>query len=198
MSVKQAKYIQSIARFFSIIGHPLLTISLLVYFLSHYKLPSKEADKISLIIICGVAIPIVLHNIWKWRKGRYSNFDVSDRQQRQRFFPVVLVLLACVGIYMWYWKISAELSASIAVFWCMVVTFMIVNLKMKASLHAGINFYIVSILMFYTPRWGIIILLLAILVAVSRRLLQRHTWIEIIVGTCLGVLFGYINTCFLK
>ncbi|PZP48967.1 MAG: hypothetical protein DI598_08975 [Pseudopedobacter saltans] len=191
------EYIQYIARFFSVVGHPLLTISILVYFLSHQELSSKDANRISMIIIGGITIPILLHNLWKTRKGDYSNFDVSNQQQRKKFFPFAIALLTIVSIYFWWSGQSPVLVHSTFIFLILLILFAFVNFKIKASMHAGINFYIVSILLHYNLGIGIGVLLLSVLVALSRLVLKRHTLVEIVIGTIIGLACGWVNTRFL-
>lgn len=189
--------VQYTARIVSIVGHPLLTISILVYFLSHRELPEKEANLVSAVILGGVTLPIVLHNVWKMSKGQYANFDVSDQKQRKSFFPFALALLAIVTFYFWWTEKSAALVYSTALFLLMVSIFAVVNIRLKISLHAGVNFYIAAILFHYSAAWGTAVLCLAILVAVSRWILKRHTFWEIVLGTVVGIVFGCINTIFL-
>lgn len=186
-----------IARCISIIGHPLLTISLLVYFLAHKEMPLRQANIVSGIIIGGIALPIVLHNLWKTRKGQYTNFDVSNQQQRKGFFVFAIGLLAVVSLYFWWASQSLQLVYSMWTFLLMVVLFAVVNRKSKISLHAGVNFYIVAILFHYNWKWAVPVLVLAIFVALSRLVLGRHTRPEILWGSCIGFVFGWVNTWFL-
>lgn len=189
--------LRHIARFISIIGHPLLTISILVLYLSHKEMPKKEADLVSAIIVGGITIPIILHNLWKTQKGQYTNFDVSNRKQRKGFFLFSIVLLALVSLWCWRMGLSSKLVYSMWIFLSMVILFAIVNYKSKISMHAGVNFYIVAIMLHYNMILGLACLALAILVAASRLVLKRHTLLEVIVGACVGFVFGWANAQFL-
>ncbi|WP_447640887.1 MULTISPECIES: hypothetical protein [Chitinophagaceae] len=189
--------LKHIARFFSVVGHPLLTISVLVYYLSHKELPEKNANLVSMMIIGGIAFPIVVHNLWKTNKGQYTNFDVSNRQQRKGFFFFAIGLLVVVSLYFWCTHISQQLLYSMWTFLAMVVLFALVNTKSKISMHAGVNFYIAAILLHDSPAMGASALVLAILVGASRLLLMRHTLPEIVVGGCIGFAFGWFSMRFL-
>ncbi|MFT4204550.1 MAG: phosphatase PAP2 family protein [Chitinophagaceae bacterium] len=192
-----SKTLRQVAKAVSILGHPLLTISVLVYYLSHRELPSWKADIVSGIIIGGIAVPIILHNAWKTGRGKYANFDVSDQGQRRGFFIFVMGLLAVVSLYCWWMQITTALVYSMWIFWVMVAVFAIVNRKYKISLHAGVNFYIAAILLPYGWESGLCVLLLAVLVAASRLVLGRHTLFEIVVGASIGFAFGWVNTILL-
>ncbi len=160
-------------------------------------MPLRDANIVSGIIIGGITLPIICHNIWKTRKGQYSNFDVSNQQQRKGFFLFAIGLLAIVSLYFWWTNKATALVYSMWTFLSMVVLFALVNGKGKISMHAGVNFYIAALLFHYSWALGFGILALAVLVAVSRLILGRHTLPEIIFGALAGLVFGWINTRFL-
>lgn len=188
-----SRTIQYIARFLSIVGHPLLTISLLVYYLSHKELSPKEAGIVSAIIFGGVSLPIIVHNLWKTHSGQYTNFDVSNQHQRRRFFLFVISLLVVVTVYFWLKEMPNGLVRSTECFLSMIVLFAFINSILKASMHAGINFYITALLFHYNMRVALILLVFSIAVSLSRWILRRHTFAEILIGSCIGFVFGLIN-----
>lgn len=197
MKKLQTKTIQYIARIFSVVGHPLLTISVLVLFLTHRLLPYQQANWISGIIIFGVTIPITVYNLIKMSKGKFANFDVSNQQERKSFYPVAIALMAALTAYFYCTNAPFSLLMSCVCFVGMLIVFSILNFRIKASLHAGINFYIAFILFHYEKAWGYPMLLFAILILISRKILQRHSWLELICGAILGSLTAIVNSYFL-
>lgn len=193
----QTKTIQYIARFFSVVGHPLLTISVLVLFLTHRLLPSHQANWISGIIIFGVTIPIAVYNLIKMSKGKFANFDVSNQQERKSFYPFAIGLMSLLTAYFYFTNTQFPLLISCVCFLGMLIVFSILNIRVKASLHAGINFYITFILFHYEKAWGFPMLVFAILILISRKILQRHSWLELICGAILGSLTAIVNSYFL-
>lgn len=134
-----------LARVISIIGHPLLTISVLVLFLTHQLLTPHQANWISGIIIFGVTMPITLYNLVKMRLGKFANFDVSNQKERKSFYPFAIGLMLALTIYFYFTEGKTSLVLSCLCFLGMLVFFGILNFRIKASLHAGINFYIAFI-----------------------------------------------------
>lgn len=89
-----------LANLISTIGHPLLMLSVFVVFVSFQQLPIQNAVLISGLLIGVVVLPVCLQNYRKVRQGTYTNFDVSDKQQRSGFYPGLIGLVALVtGIF---------------------------------------------------------------------------------------------------
>src|SRR5690606_13324608 len=91
----------TIARLISILGHPFLTVPLFVVFLLFSTEPTVRATYLSLLIIGGIFLPIGLKTIRGVRKGTYTNLDVSDQVQRQKWFIATTMLLLVVTIVIW-------------------------------------------------------------------------------------------------
>lgn len=138
------------AKFISIVGHPLLTISLFVVYLTHKELPLAQAKWVSSIILVGVALPVIVRNLILLKKGKYTNFDVSDQKERRNFYPFALMLLVFISIVFYFLHQPKSLMESTLVFTMMVLAFLLCNFVLKASMHAGVNFYITIIMMHYS------------------------------------------------
>jgi membrane-associated phospholipid phosphatase len=78
-------------------------------------------------------------------------------------------------------------------FLIMMLLMGLANLKIKASLHACIAFYISISFFSLSAFWGIPIFVLAIATAWSRLILGRHTVRELIVGSVIGLFFGLLS-----
>lgn len=181
---------QKTAKFLSVIGHPLLFGNAYVIFMSFQNLERKMALMVSFLVIVLVAVPIIWNNYRKMKSGEYTNFDISDRMQRKGFYPFAISLFVVLLLVFWILDFPGEVLRQTLVFFAMVLTMALVNLKIKASMHAGIAFYIgVNIFVFgFLP--GIVTLGFALAVAWSRWKMKRHSMKELVIGAIIGFSFG--------
>ena len=174
----------------SILGHPLLTISLLSGYVGFLRLPQKSA-----VIICGlllaiVIIPVVWHNYQKVNNGKYTNFDVSSRSQRSGFYPVLIGLTL---LFLALLAVTGQPYVFIHGTMCMLlllVSSYCINFYIKTSLHTSISIFIAVGFYSLNHSLGLILGIFTILVALSRLVLNRHTISEILVGALMGVISG--------
>ena len=131
------------------------------------------------------------------RSGKFANFDVSNQQERKNFYPFAIGLMLALTFYFYFTQGQTPLLLSCLCFLGMLLFFGVLNFRIKASLHAGINFYIAFILLHYAKAWGLPMLLFAFLILISRKMLQRHSWLELICGAILGSITGLVNADFL-
>lgn len=185
-------YISTTAKAFSIIGHPLLTVAAYVCFFCFYHYSLQKAAYLSVLIIGLVVIPIIARNWFKVRRGQYSNFDVSNRQQRNSFYPPVLILLVFLAFVLYFMNQDNVLLFGVFIFLLLMVVLAIGNRWVKISLHASINFFIATLLLPYGKTMASLALLFSLLVSLSRIVLGRHHWSEVLAGSCLGLSFGLL------
>jgi hypothetical protein len=181
---------QKTAKFISVIGHPLLFGNAYVIFMSFQNLEKNLAFLVSLLVICLVAVPIAWNNWKKMRSGEYTNFDVSDRIQRKGFYPFAISLFVVLLLVFWILNLPREVIYQTLVFFAMVLTMALVNLRTKASMHAGIAFYIVVNIFGIGLLPGLITLVFALAVAWSRWEMKRHNLKELVAGSIIGIFFG--------
>ncbi|MFD2033499.1 hypothetical protein ACFSKL_01795 [Belliella marina] len=185
-----------IAKIISIIGHPLMIGTLYVIFISFHDLERQTAIIISATILSLVTIPIILHNFMKMKKGKYSNFDVSNQEERRSFYPFS-ILLFCVCLILFYILNFPEVVIVTTLsFLAMLVSMGLINLKIKASLHLAIAMFIAIKLFEISIAVGIIFLIFGFLIAWSRKTLGRHSYLELAIGSLAGWTFGLLSICF--
>lgn len=184
---------QKTAKFISVIGHPLLLGNAYVIFMSFQNLERNTAILVSLLVISLVAVPIIWNNLRKMKKGEYTNFDVSDRKQRMGFYPFAISLFVILLFVFWILDFPVEVIHQTLVFFVMVLIMAMVNFKIKASMHAGIGFYIVVNIFGIGILQGFITLIFALAVSWSRWEMKRHDTMELVIGSFIGVIFGLIG-----
>jgi hypothetical protein len=181
------------AKFLSVIGHPLIFGNAYVIFMSFHNLDRKTAFLVSMLVIFLVAVPITWNNLKKIKSGAYSNFDVSDRKERMSFYPFAISLFLLLMLVFLVFDFPREVIEQTLIFFLMVLTMSMVNLKIKASMHAGIAFYIVVNIFEIEILSGFITLIFALAVSWSRWEMGRHDLLEIWIGAFAGVVFGSIG-----
>jgi membrane-associated phospholipid phosphatase len=178
--------IDKIARFISIIGHPLLTIPIFITIVMFTYNDLPHAFFISILIIGCVFLPVILRMYIKSKKGTYTNFDVSDRIQRKSLFLFAFPLLLIVTIILFKTNQSRNLCFSVLFALILIVISQIVNFFIKSSLHVSLNIYLASLIFPFDYKIGIIVLLFTGLLCWSRVKLGRHTVKEVLFGFLIG------------
>ncbi len=179
-----------IAKAISFIGHPLLTIPLFVAVMMFAFEDFEKALLNSALIIGCIFLPLFLRMYIKSRNGTYTNFDVSDRIQRKTLFTFIIPLMVVVTFILFKINPASNLSLSVLFGTILVVISQIINLFIKSSLHVSLNIYLSALVMTADLRIGIAVFLFSGLIAWSRIALGRHTWKEVVFGSCIGLIIS--------
>lgn len=181
------------AKTLSTVGHPLILGNIYVIGMSFHKMETTPAIWVSGLTLILITVPIIWHNLRKMKNGKYSNFDVSDHDQRKSFYPFAIALFVLLSILFYFLPIPESVTYQTVNFLLMLVLMAGINISLKASLHAGIAFYIALSLTQIHVILGLILFLLAIAISWSRKVSGRHSMAELIVGGAVGVIFGTIS-----
>ena len=181
-----------IAKFISVIGHPLLTIPLYVTVMMFAFEDFEKALLNSVLIIGCIFLPLILRMYIKSKNGTYTNFDVSDRLQRKTLFIFVIPLMIFVTVISFKTSPASNFSLSVLFATILVIISQIINLFIKSSLHVSLNIYLSALILTVDLRIGIAVFLFSGLIAWSRIALGRHTWKEVAFGSCIGLIISVI------
>jgi hypothetical protein len=182
-----------IAKIISAIGHPLLTISLFVMITLFHFGTFENALLISALIIGGLIIPVSYNMYRKSKSGAYTNFDVSDKTQRQRWYLLPIVLLTGLTVILYLTHQPLSLCFGMLCGLLLLISCGFMNQYLKVSLHTAYSFYIVVLAwQIVSVRISIVFILFAIIIAWSRWVLKRHSIWELVLGCFLGLLFGFL------
>src|SRR4051794_26039492 len=99
----------SFAKIISTMGHPLVTVPFVVIFILFQTQPFKNALFISCLVVGIIQIPVLINLTKKLRKGKIESFDVSDRQERKKFYFLVIPLLILVNLILYFTNQSKDL-----------------------------------------------------------------------------------------
>lgn len=149
-----------------------------------------KAGLLSALIIGGIFVPVGLRTLLGVRKGKYTNLDVSDRAQRQRWFIVTTLLLLLVTVIIWVTGQSRILRVGMVCAFALLLVSQLVNTRVKASMHLAFHTFLALVILHTYIVAGTIFLLFTPLLAWSRLYLSRHILEEVLVGMALGGFFG--------
>lgn len=167
-----------------------MTVPVFVVFLLFSIESTRQATYLSLLIIGGIFVPIGITTLRGVRKGTYTNLDVSDQAQRQKWFITTTLLLLLVTLIIWLTNQDRTLRLAVTCALVLLVTAQVVNTRVKASMHLAFHVFLSFLILHFNGVAGISFLLFAPLLAWSRIHLKRHVWKEIVVGVILGAVLG--------
>ena len=177
-----------LARFISFIANPIFIILPIPYYLVH-RVTGNTLYALQWTLFSALFMAIVGGFVWiNVKRGRFSDLDVSKREQRP------LLFLACLVISLWYMVglillkgplVLFFLTASI-IFSLIVISF--INTEIKASIHVATISAVLTALSIMQGGVNLPILSLIPIIAWARMKIHRHTLSETVVGGVTGCL----------
>jgi len=135
-------------------------------------------------------LPLALKMHLNSKNGTYTNFDVSDKMQRQSWYGFAILVLLIVTIILFVTNQPRRLSLSVLFSLILLSTSQIANYFVKSSLHVSFTIFLSFLILPMNLMLGLLFLFFAVLVAWARLTLERHTVKEIIAGTIIGLTIG--------
>lgn len=179
-----------LARSISLIGNPILTVSLFAVISFFMNEGMQKAFLHSLLIVAGVAVPLIVKMYRGSRNGTYSNFDISDKQERQSWylFPITILLIVTSVLYLT--GSSRALCLLMLSALALLIISQVVNYAVKCSLHVSFNMYLSFLILPHNVILALVFMIFTVFIAWSRLVLKRHSLKEIIVGMLIGFAVG--------
>ncbi|QHJ09504.1 phosphatase PAP2 family protein [Hymenobacter busanensis] len=170
------------------LGHPLLTAVGFVGFAAFRRLEDGPAVWVVGLVAGGVVLPVAAWSYWQVRRGHYTNFDVSVREQRYSIYPPLLGLLGGATLLVGGLSGTEFLRPGLVAATGLLALCYLLNFRLKVSLHAALSFFLAGCLTLLSgPLAAGVALAVASLVAASRLVLGRHTAPELLAGAFLGL-----------
>lgn len=173
-------------------GHPLVTVPFVVVFLLFWMQPFWNALFISGLVICIIQIPVLINLTRKLKKGKIESYDVSNRNERKKFYFLVLPLLILVNLILFSTNQSKDLIYSFLFATILLLIMQAMNYFIKSSLHVAVNVYLGFLLFDLNPISGILWWIFVLIIAWSRLELKKHTTQEVVCGFMIGALCGTV------
>lgn len=179
-------------------GHPLVTVPFVVIFLLFQTQPFENALFVSCLVIGIIQIPVLVNLSLKLKKGKIESFDVSNRNERKKFYFLVFPLLILVNLILFFANQSKDLIYSFLFATILLFLMQTMNYFVKSSLHVAVNVYLGFLLFNLNPIVGIIWWIFVLIIAWSRLELKKHTTQEIVCGFIIGALCGSVLQFFIQ
>ncbi len=193
---------KGIAKFISIVLHPLLMTSylfiILFFFLPIIFQPIRPSLAfIGLIFLMTFVLPALNFAFFKIT-GTIDNLTMPER--RQRTLPFLFIsILYCVVTFLFHWKVSvASVTNLLMIISALVVLTALITLFYKVSIHSAAIWGVIGILLpLHKSSNGsllpsiIVLIVAAGLVMSSRLQLNAHTPREVLTGSVLGFGIGF-------
>lgn len=182
--------LQKISKWISAVFNPL--VSLTAYFIYHsFKNPDwQQTLDYFWPIFLIVVLPTIGWIYWNVKKGKYSNADVSDRNQRKTlYFFIEAVLLAYL---LFFYRKNASIDMVMLCVLLLLVIMQISNYFIKSSMHTAFNVFAAALFFVENRVLGIIWLAIAAIVGLSRIIIKRHTPKEVAMGAFLAIIVSFL------
>lgn len=147
-------------------------------------------------IAATTILPLTALLIRRTRRGAWSDFDVSRREQRPGLYFAAIPLLVLTAIVVWWLGAPPWFLRSFLAIAFLFAAGLIGNRFLKISLHMMFGAFALTVVGRLYPFSVFLTLPLLAALAWSRWRLERHTPTEIGVGLVLGTLAG-VYTAFL-
>lgn len=174
-----------LAKNISRISHPVLTFPICLILLFGVE---QSWQSLSFVISFTFGLPFLFF-LWLFFTKKISDFDVSQRKQRYPIYALSLVGMLASLTFIYFFESDFLFNEFLRLF-LLAIALVCINFKIKVSIHvATLTTLGILLTEFYEGSpW---IFLLVPLVAVSRLLLKRHSWLEVCLGALLPFLFYF-------
>ena len=181
------------ARILSTVLHPFLLFLPVPYFLV-LRMTNNVEYAIKWTFFSWIFLfSVVVFVFYEVRRGKFSNFDISKKEQRTRFF-LFIGLMTIIYIFCLF-LLHGPLEMVVVTFGSLLGLFLldIINKYVKASIHvAAVSSIILSFVILNGIQYWWTLLLIP-LVAWSRVKLHRHTVLETIIGGLFGIVLTFLT-----
>ncbi|HYG39731.1 MAG TPA: phosphatase PAP2 family protein [Cytophagales bacterium] len=178
------------ASIISSLGHPLLTSAIFILFITFYLYDLQKALLLSMLIIGGLIVPVTGWNYLKTIRGDYTNFDVSERKNRNSMYLLISGLMIILIVVLFVTKQSDSLMTGMFFALGLILISFIANLFIKVSLHTSLSFFLSFATLTISVGSGIAMIIITMIIAASRLILKRHTLSEVVTGGIIGIATG--------
>jgi membrane-associated phospholipid phosphatase len=172
------------------IGHP---ISLITGYLVFYTFSIHEVNTAwwTLTGLVGIGIfPLAMWNYFLTKKGIYTNFDVSVKQDRRSMYGFIFLLALMVMTFLLITGQPADMLIGCLMLIQLVLLSFLLNFRIKTSLHTSTVLFTGFALLPLHLLLSLVLFSFTPFVAWSRWRLGRHNPGELAAGAAIGIITG--------
>jgi hypothetical protein len=174
-----------IARFVSIVGHPLVLIPFSITLVTGRWTWAA-------LIAATTLIPLSAIILLQMRRGSWSDFDVSRPEQRRGLYLAAVPLLAATAVALHFTGAAPPLLHGVAATAGMLLVGVLLSRWLKVSLHLMLGTFCAVTVCHEFPAAIVPAAAVLLAVAWSRRKLERHTLAEVLAGFTIGLAGGLV------
>ena len=174
------------AKFISNLFNPVF--SLLVYFiftLIKYETFLSGLIKFFLLLIM-VILPVYFWIFKRVKSGKYSDRDVSNREERKTLYYFIIGILGVFILINYF--IFNRFDPIMLYLFLLLLLMQVSNLFIKSSMHTALNVFTAALFFSQNHTFGFIWLMISIIVGITRIVLKKHTLQEVISGFFIAVI----------
>lgn len=178
-----------LAEIISFFFHPVLFFFFMPFLIVYHTSQSEAyALKWQLFSSLFIFVGILIYLWGRW-KGIYSDFDLSKKDERAKFYSRIWPLaLLYVVVAVFFKGIFFPMSIIALGLFISLIIFTAINRYTKASIHVAVSSaYATTVGIMYGPLAFFLTSLIVPCVIWSRIVLKRHIISETIVGAILGI-----------
>ena len=176
-----------LARWVSLIFDPRVIIPLMLTLAVQQAYSNGLSVRFLLLLLfVDVGLPFWFY-IYLKRKKQITHWDIVRRSERVPLYTFTTIT-NLVGVMIAMRMGQMQLAQLLSVFWFLALTFTIVTMSWKVSIHSGVMAGLATFMVrFYGTVW-LWMYPMAVVVAWSRLRLKRHGVTQVILGIVLGIL----------
>ncbi len=190
MLKSDSPFIINISKLISNFFNPLTSLVIYFIYFGSENYTFKEGFLIFLPILFLVIIPISGWIIWNVKQGKYTNIDVSNRNQRKSLYFFIATIIITYLLYNYFRNENIDLVMVFILILLLVMQ--ISNYFIKSSMHTAFNIFVAALFFSQNPFFGMMWLGIAVLVGVTRIILKKHTPIEVLLGGIISFFVSFI------
>ncbi|WP_294298294.1 phosphatase PAP2 family protein [uncultured Chryseobacterium sp.] len=190
MEEKQSSVLYKISKIISDFFNPLLSLFVFFVYMSFLKYSLKNSLMYFLPILLIIIAPVMAWLVWNVKTGRYTNMDVSNRVQRKSLY---VFIATCVVFYIAY-NYFRNGYVDLVMLFILILLFalQISNFYIKSSMHTAFNIFVAALFFALKATMGVVWLVIAILVGITRIILKRHTPKEVLMGAGIAFMVSFL------
>jgi membrane-associated phospholipid phosphatase len=190
MLKKLSPIIFKISNYISNLFNPLFSLFLYFTYVTIKLDTFSEGIKKFLVLFFILILPVSLWIYKGVKSGKYSDADVSNREERKSlyyFISIILAIYILINFFIYHRFDKIMLFLILLIF-----VMQISNLFIKSSMHTALNIFTAVLFFSQNHMFGIIWLMISFVVGFTRIILKKHTFQEVLSGTLIASIISIL------
>lgn len=180
----------TVSKIISNFFNPLTSLLIFFIYYSSKHLGFTEAAQKFFPIFILTILPITAWIFWNVKSGKYTNMDVSNRNQRKSLYIFIAASLAVYLLYDYFR--NGQVDFVMLFLLLLLLVMQVSNYFIKSSMHTAFNIFVAALFFNESPLLGVIWIAISVLVGITRIILKRHTPKEVLMGAVLAILVSFV------